>query len=108
MPNDGLFWEAPEALIAAGRQLVALWEEGVQNSLCLFTTLRWSFLLRLGWCFNCLLRAMKHALQAVCSSQSDSFEHLLLTLLAFSNLALAHLGGSGVEVLLMVVKSCCC
>ena len=35
VPLD-LLWEGPEALLA-GRQFVELWEEGVQNSLCLFT-----------------------------------------------------------------------
>ena len=35
VPLD-LLWEGPEALLAGG-QLVALLEEGVQNSLCLFT-----------------------------------------------------------------------
>ena len=35
MPLD-LLLEGPKALLA-GRQLVALWEEGVWNSLCLYT-----------------------------------------------------------------------
>ena len=37
VPLD-LLWEGPEASLAGG-QLLALWEEGVWNSLCLFTSL---------------------------------------------------------------------
>ena len=59
---------------------------------------------------NCLLRTSNHAFLAVCGSQSDSSELLLVTPLAFSDLALARLGGtllilggSGVEVLLICI-----
>ena len=73
---------------------------------------------------NHLLKAMKHALLAVYGSQSDSPELWLVIPLAFSNLALACLGGallweggSGVEVLLiwdihsnllLAISFCCC
>ena len=57
---------------------------------------------------NHLLRASNHAFLAVCGSQFDSSELPLVTPLAFSDLALAHLGGtllmgggSGVEFLLI-------
>ena len=57
---------------------------------------------------NHLLRASTRAFLAICGSQSDSSELPLVTPLAFSDLALAHLGGallilggSGVEVLLI-------
>ena len=57
---------------------------------------------------NYPLRASNLALLAVCGLQSHSSELLLVTPLAFSDLALAHLGGSllilggsGVEVLLI-------
>ena len=57
---------------------------------------------------NCLFKAWNWAILDVCGSQSDSSELPLVTPLAFSNLALAHLGGtllmgrcSGVELLLI-------
>ena len=73
------------------RQSVALWEEDVQKSLCLFTG-PWNGLSSsdLVGVLNCLLRASNHAFLAVCGSQSDSSELPLVTPLAFSNLALAH------------------
>ena len=88
---------------------MALWEEVVQKSLCLFTgPCNGLSSLDLVGVLNCLLRASNHAFLAVCGSQSDSSELPLLTPLAFSDLALAHLGGtllmgggSGVEVLLI-------
>ena len=104
-----LHWEGPGASLL-DRQSVALWEEGVQNSLCLFTgTLcdgdSSSDFVGIS---NCLLRASNLAFLAVCGSQSDSSELPLVTPLAFSDLALACLGGillilggSGVEVLLI-------
>ena len=104
-----LLWEGPEALLA-GRESVALWKEGVWNSLCLFTGTPWDGVSSsdLVGVLNLILRASNLALLAVCSSQSDSSELLLVILLAFSDLALAHLGGtllllggSGVEVLLI-------
>ena len=87
---------------------MALWEEVVRKSLCLFTGLydglSSSDLVGVS---NHLLRASNHAFLDVCGSQSDSTELPLVTPLAFSDLALAGLGGtllmgggSGVEVLL--------
>ena len=92
-------------------QSVALWEEDVWKSLCLFTGpcngLSSSDLVGVS---NCLLRTSNCAFLAVCGSQSDSSELPLVTPLAFSDLALAHLGGtllilggSGVEVLLICI-----
>ena len=90
---------------------MALSEEDVWKSLCLFAgpCNRLSSLDLVG-VLNCLLRASNHAFLAVCGSQSDSYELPLVTPLAFSNLALAHLGGtllilggSGVEVLLICI-----
>ena len=56
------------------------------------------------------LRASNRVFLDICGSQSDSSELLLVTPLAFSDLALAHLGGalfilggSGVEVLLICI-----
>ena len=107
VPVD-LLWEGLEASLA-GRQLLTLWEEGVQNSLCPFTTL-WDGVSSLDFVgvSKHLLRAINQALLAVYGSLSDSSELLLVTPLVFSNLALAHLGGtllimggSEVEVLLI-------
>ena len=103
-----LFWEGPEALLAGG-QSVALWEEVVQNSLCLFTGTPQDGVSSsaLVGVLNYLLRASNIALLAVCDLQSDSSEWPLVIPLAFSDLALARLGGpllmgeSGVEVLLI-------
>ena len=108
-------------------QVGSWWHFGrkVYETVCLFTT-PWDGVSSsdLVGVSNCLLRAMKQYLLAVCSSQSDSYELLLVTPLAFSNLALAHLGGtllivpgeSGVEVFLIcalhwslwVARVCCC
>ena len=82
---------------------------GSLESLCLFTGpcngLSSSDLVGVS---KSLLRASNHAFLAVCGSQSDSSELPLVTPLAFSDLALACLGGtllmgggSGVEVLLI-------
>ena len=88
---------------------MTLWEEGVQNSLCLFIGTPWDGVSSLDFIgvLNRLLRASNLAFLAVCGSQSESSELPLMTPLAFSDLALAHLGGtllilgwSGVEVLL--------
>ena len=80
----------------------------MKQSLPFHYTMRWTFLSDLVGVLNHLLRAMKYALLAVCGSQSDSSELLLVTPLAFSSLALAHLeetllmlGGSGIEVILI-------
>ena len=87
--------EGPRVQLPMDRQSVALWEEVVRVSLCLFTGpcngLSSSDLVGVS---NCLLRASNHALPAVCGSQSDSYELPLVTLLAFSDLALASLGGT--------------
>ena len=108
VPLD-LLWEHPKTSFG-GEQSVALWQEGVQNSVCLFTGtlcdgVSSSDLVGIS---NCLLRASNLALLAVCGSQSDSSELPLVTPLAISDLALAHLGGtllmlggSGMEVLLI-------
>ena len=92
VPLD-LLWEGPEASLTGG-QSVGLWEEGVQNSLCLFTGTPWDGVSSsdLVGVSNHLLRASNLALLAVCGSQSDSSELPLVTPLAFSNPALAHLG----------------
>ena len=108
VPLD-LLCKGPGVLLANG-QSVALWEEGVRNSLCLFTSTPCDGVSSLGLfgVSNHLLRASNCAFLAVCGSQSDSSELPLVTPLAFSDLALAHLGGtllilgrSGVEVLLI-------
>ena len=101
--------EGPGVRFSMDRQSVALWEEVVWKSLCLFTgPCNGLSSLNLVGVSNCLLRASNCAFLAVCGSQSDSFELPLVTPLAFSDLALAHLGGtllmgggSGVEVLLI-------
>ena len=71
-------------------------------------TMWWSFLPDFVGVLNRLLKASNLAFLAVCGSQSDSSELPLVTPLAFSDLALAHLrgtllilGGSGIEVLLI-------
>ena len=105
----GLHWEGPGELLADG-QSVALWEEDVQKCLCLFTGTLCEGASSSDFVgvSNHLFRASNRAFLAVCGSQSDSSELLLVTPLAFSDLALAHLrgallvlGGSGVEVLLI-------
>ena len=87
---------------------MALWEEVVRNSLCLFTDTPCGGVSSSDFVgvSNCLFRASNCALLAVCGSQSDSSELPLVTPLAFSDLALALLGGtlligggSGLEVL---------
>ena len=101
--------EGPGVQFLVDGQSVALWEKDVQKSLCLFTGLCDGLSsLDLVGVSNHLLRASNCAFLAVCGSQSDSSELLLVTPLAFSDLALAHLrgtllmlGGSGVEVLLI-------
>ena len=101
-------WEGPGVRYSLAGQSVALWEEVVRKSLCLLTV-PWDGLssLDLVGVSNCLFRASNRAFLDVCGSQSDSSELPLMTPLAFSNLALARLGGtllmggSGVEVLLI-------
>ena len=100
--------EGPGVRYSLDRQSVALWEEVVWKSLCLFTV-PWDGLSSsdLVGVSNRFLRASNHAFLDVCGSQSDSSELPLVTPLVFSDLALAHLGGtllmggSGVEVLLI-------
>ena len=72
VPLD-LLWEGPEALLAGG-QSMALWEEGVQISLCLFTGTMCDGVSStdLVGVSNHLFRASNLALLAVCGSQSDS------------------------------------
>ena len=90
-------------------QSVALSEDVVWNSLCLFTApCNGLSSLDLVGVSNHLLRALNWALLAVWGSQSDSSELPLVTPLTFSDLALSHLGGtllilggSSVEVLLI-------
>ena len=94
-------------LLTSG-QSVALWEEGIRNSLCLFTVqCNGTSPSVLGGVSKCLLRAMKWALLAVGGSLSwREFSELpLVTPLAFSDLAhdllegtLLMGRGSGVEV----------
>ena len=105
----GLLWEGPGVRYSLDGQSVALWEEVVWKSLCLLTVpceeLSSSDLVGVS---NRLLRASNRAFLDVCGSQSDSSELLLVTPLSFSDLALAHLGGtlllggsSGVELLMI-------
>ena len=101
-------WEGPGVQYSLDGQSVALWEEVFRKSLCLLTV-PWARLssMDLVGVSNRLFRAWNQAILAVCGSQSDSSELPLVTPLAFSDLALAHLGGtllmggSGVEVLLI-------
>ena len=102
--------EGPGVRYSLDRQSVALSEEVVWNSLCLFTGTPCEGFSSSDFVgvSNYLFRASNHALLAVCGSQSDSSELPLVTPLAFSDLALARLGGtllmgggSGVEVLLI-------
>ena len=74
VPQD-LLWEGPEALLADG-QSVALWEEAV---------FAFSLVHHVIGVSNCLLRSSNLALLAVCGSQSDYPELLLVTPLAFSS-----------------------
>ena len=99
----------PEVSLVDG-QSVALWEEGVRNNLCLFTVSQCDGVSSLNFfgVSSCFLRVSNLAFLAVCGSQSDSSELPLVTPLAFSDLALTHLGetllilgGSFVEVLLI-------
>ena len=101
--------EGPGVRYSLDGQSVALWEEADRESLCLFTVpcdgLSSSDLVGVS---NRLFKASNRAFLDVCGSQSDSSELPLVTPLAFSNLALAHLGGtllmggcSGVELLLI-------
>ena len=106
MPLD--LREGPGVQFPMDRQSVALWEEDVRKSLCLFTGPCSGFSSSDFGVSNCLLRASNRAFLAVRGSQSDSSELPLVTPLAFSDLALACLGGtlfilggSGVEVLLI-------
>ena len=68
-------WEGPGVQFPMDRQSVALWEEDVRKSLCLFTGpcngLSSSDLVGVS---NRLLRASNHAFLAVCGSQSDYSE----------------------------------
>ena len=101
--------EGPGVRFPVYRQSVAFWEEVVQKTLCLFTgPCNGLSSLDLVGVSNRLLRASNRAFLAVCGSQFDSSELPLVTPLAFSDLALARLGGtllmgggSGVEVLLI-------
>ena len=103
-------WESPEVQLLMDGQSVALWKDDVRNSLWVFTGKPCKELSSSDFVgvSNCLLKASNHAFLAVCGSQSDSYELLLVTPLTFSDLALACLGGtllilggSGVEVFLI-------
>ena len=102
-------WEGPGVQYSLDGQSVAPWEEVFRKRLCLLNV-PWDGLssLDLVGVSNRLFKAWNWAILDVCGSQSDSSELPLVTPLAFSNLALAHLGGtllmggcSGVEVLLI-------
>ena len=102
-------WEGPGVWHSLDMQSVALWEEVFQKSLCLLTV-SWDWLSSsdLVGVSNHLFRAWNRAILDVCGSQSDSSELPLVTPFAFSDLALACLGGTllmggcwGVEVLLI-------
>ena len=99
--------EGPGVWYSLDGQSVALWEEVFLKSLCLLNV-PWDGLSSsdLVGVSNCLFKAWNRAILDVCGSQSDSSELPIVTPLAFSNLALARLGGtllmggcSGVEVL---------
>ena len=101
--------EGPGVRYSLDGQSVALWEEVFWKSLCLLIV-PWDGLSSsdLVGVSNRLFKAWNRAILDVCGSQSDSSELPLVTPLAFSDLALAHLGGtllmggcSGVEVLLI-------
>ena len=101
--------ESPGVRYSLDGQSVALWEEVFRKSLYLLIV-PWDGLSSsdLVGVSNCLLRAWNQAILDVCGSQSDSSELLLVTPLAFSDLALARLGGTllmggclGVELLLI-------
>ena len=101
--------EGPGVRYSLDGQSAALWEEVFQKSLCLLNVL-WDGLSSSDsvGVSNRLFKAWNRAILDVCGSQSDSSELPLVTPLAFSDLALAHLGGtllmggcSGVEVLLI-------
>ena len=90
-------------------QSVALWEDVFRKSLCLLNV-PWDWLSSSDFVgvSNHIFKAWNRAILDVCGSQSDSSELPLVTPLAFSNLALALLGGtllmggcSGIEVLLI-------
>ena len=87
--------EGPGVRYSLDGQSVALWEEVLWNNLCLFTGIPCDGLSSdFVGVSNCLFRASNHAFLDVCGSQSDSSELLLVTPLAFSDLALAFLGGT--------------
>ena len=99
-------WEGSGVWYSLDGQSVALWEEVFQKSLCLLIV-PWDGLSSsdLVGVSNRLFKAWNRAILDVCGSQSDSSELPLVTPLAFSDLALALLGGtllkggcSGVEV----------
>ena len=101
--------EGPGVQYSLDGQSVALWEEVFQKSLCLLIV-PWDGLSSsdLVGVSNHLFKAWNQAILDVCGSQSDSSELPLVTPLAFSDPALAHLGGtllmggcSGVELLLI-------
>ena len=101
--------EGPGVWYSLDGQSMALWEEVFQKSLCLLTV-PWDGLSSsdLVGVSNRLFRAWNRAILDVCGSQFDSSELPLVTPLAFSDLALARLGGtllmgrcSGVELLLI-------
>ena len=86
-------WEGPGVQYSLDGQSVALWEEVFWKSLCLLTV-PWDWLSSSDFVgvSNCLFRAWNQAILDVCGSQSTSSELLLVTPLAFSNLALAVSG----------------
>ena len=85
--------EGPGVRYSLDGQSVALLEEVFWKSLCLLNV-PWDGLssLDLLGVSNCLFKAWNRAILDVCGLQSDSSELPLVTPLAFSNLALAHLG----------------
>ena len=99
--------EGPGVRYSLDGQSVALWEEVFRKSLCLLSV-PWDGLSSSDFVgvSNRFFKAWNRAILDVCGSQSDSSELPLVTPLAFSDLALALLGGtllvggcSGVEVL---------
>ena len=87
--------EGPGVRYSLDGQSVALWEEDFRNSLCLLSV-PWDGLSSTDFVgvSNRFFKACNRAILDVCGSQSDSSELPLVTPLAFSDLALALLGGT--------------
>ena len=101
--------EGPGVRYSLDGQSVPLWEEVFRKSLCLLNV-PWDWLSSSDFVgvSNRIFKAWNRAILDVCGSLSDSSQLPLVTPFAFSDLALALLGGtllmggcSGIEVLLI-------